>query len=231
MTIQPVETVADPHDGRGGFFPAGVQAVVFDVVGTLVEPAPPVAEAYRLAATRQGVDRGAEEIAGRFREAWREQERIDAVATTPFATSGARELDRWRRIVADVFDRHPASDAIFRDLWDHFGRPEAWRAIPAGGRLVRRAIDDGLTVVLASNFDERLFRIAEVVEPLAWADHVFASSELGWRKPAIAFFRRIEERLGLVPSQLLIVGDDPELDIAAGRRAGWHVHPVGRQSP
>lgn len=223
--------MADPHDGRDGFFPRGVQAVVFDVVGTLVEPAPSVAEAYRLAASRHGLDRRAEDIAARFRQAWRVQEEADAVSPIPFATSRGRELDRWRRIVADVFDGHPAGGAIFRDLWDHFGHPDAWRAIPAGRRLVRQAIDSGLTIVLASNFDERLFRIAEVVEPLTWADHVFASSEIGWRKPAVEFFRRIEERLGLAPAELMIVGDDPELDIAAGRRAGWHVHAVGRQAP
>lgn len=223
--------MAAPHDGRSPFFPAGVQAVVFDVVGTLVEPSPPVAEAYRLAAAKRGIDLTAEMIAVRFREAWRVQEQADAAAAIPFATSGDREQDRWRRIVADVFDLHPSSDAIFRDLWDHFGRPDAWRAIPSGSRLARQAIDAGLTVVLASNFDDRLFLIAKEIEPLSWADHVFASSEIGWRKPAIAFFRRIEERLGLAPSELVIVGDDPELDIAAGRRAGWHVHPVGRQAP
>ena len=230
MTIHRAETVADPHDGCGNLFPEAVRAVVFDVVGTLVEPAPPVAEAYRLAAARHGIDRRAEEIAARFRDAWRVQETADATASIPFATTRGREQDRWRRIVAEVFDGHPAGEAIFRDLWDHFGRPDAWRSIPVGRRLVQRAIDAGLTVVLASNFDERLFTIADSVEPLSWADHVFASSEIGWRKPAIEFFRRIEERLGLAPSELMIVGDDPELDIAAGRRAGWHVHPVGRQS-
>jgi putative hydrolase of the HAD superfamily len=230
VTIQPVDIVADPHDGHGGFFPAGVQAVVFDVVGTLVDPSPPVAEAYRLAAAGHGVDRGAEQIAARFREAWREQERIDAAAPIPFATSGVREQDRWRRIVADVFEEHPASDFIFRDLWDHFGRPEAWRAIPLGSRLVQRAIDAGLTVALASNFDERLFPIAEAIEPLSWADHVFASSEIGWRKPAPEFFRVLEERLGCRPEETLLVGDDPELDIRAARRAGWRTLGVGAAS-
>ena len=100
--------MADPHDGLVGFFPRGVQAVVFDVVGTLVEPAPSVAEAYRLAARRHGLDHSAEEIAARFRQAWRLQEEADAVAPIPFATNRGREFDRWRRIVADVFGGHPA---------------------------------------------------------------------------------------------------------------------------
>jgi putative hydrolase of the HAD superfamily len=52
---------------------------------------------------------------------------------------------------------------------------------------------------------------------------VFASSEIGWRKPAAEFFRTVEQRLGCEPAEILLVGDDPDLDIAAGRLAGWHV--------
>jgi putative hydrolase of the HAD superfamily len=209
-------------------FPPAARAIVFDVVGTLVEPAPAVAEAYRAAALRHGIDHDVADIGGRFRTAWRRQEALDAVAFPPFGTSGVRERERWRAIVADVFDAAPQSDAIFGDLWAHFGRPAAWRPIPAGRDLVQAARNAGLTVALASNFDERLFGIATVIEPLSWADHVFASSELGWRKPAVDFFRTVEWRLGRSPTELVLVGDDPELDIAAGRRAGWHVLPIGQ---
>jgi len=206
--------------------PAGVRAVVFDVVGTLVEPSPTVAVAYQIAAARHGVERDAAEISTRFREAWRRQEAIDAEATTPFVTDRAREHERWRRIVTDVFAHRPEAPAIFADLWEHFGRPDAWRPTAHGPGLVRQAIDAGLTVALASNFDERLHAIAGCVEPLSFVPHVFASSEIGWRKPAPEFFRRVQERLGCDADEILLVGDDPELDIAAGRRAGWHVFGV-----
>ncbi|MFM8434990.1 MAG: HAD family hydrolase [Planctomycetia bacterium] len=206
--------------------PAGVRAVVFDVVGTLVEPHPSVAVAYQAAAMRHGVERDAGEIGRRFREAWRRQEALDAGAARPFVTDRARERERWRAIVDDVFAGCPETSAIFADLWEHFGRPAAWRPTPHGPGLVRQAIDAGLTVALASNFDERLHAIAGRVEPLSLVSHVFASSELGWRKPAAEFFRCVEERLGCDAAEILLVGDDPELDIAAGRRAGWHVRGV-----
>lgn len=209
--------------GPGLLPPPGVRAVVFDVVGTLVEPHPSVAVAYQRAAARHGIERGVAEIDRLFRAAWRNQEAIDAVAATPFATDRAREHDRWRAIVLDVFSNAPAAPAIFTDLWEHFGRPSAWRPTGRGPALVRQAIHAGLTVALASNFDERLFAIAGHVEPLSLVPHVFASSELGWRKPAREFFRSVEGRLGCGPAELLLVGDDPELDLAAGRRAGWHV--------
>jgi putative hydrolase of the HAD superfamily len=206
--------------------PPGVRAVVFDVVGTLVEPAPPVAVAYQRVAARHGVERAVAEIDGLFRRAWRKQEAIDAAAPTPFATDRVRERERWREIVCDVFPHVRAAPAIFDELWEHFGRPSAWRPTQHGPALVRQALDAGLAVALASNFDERLLEIAGHVEPLTLVPHVFASSELGWRKPAPEFFHSVEARLGCGPTELLLVGDDPELDLAAGRRAGWHVHGV-----
>lgn len=225
MQPAPATTVADPDSGRG-WPPAGVRAAVFDVVGTLVEPAPRVADAYATVGRWHGAILDPADVDRRFRAAWRRQEQLDAVATPPFATSRGREVARWRAIVGDVFADHPACDAIFADLWEHFGRPEAWRPVAAGVDLARRVVDAGMPLVLASNFDERLFAIAAVVEPLTWASHAFASSEVGWRKPAVEFFRAVERRLGFEAHELLLVGDDPELDLAAGRRAGWHVRNV-----
>ncbi len=203
------------------FPPEGVDLVVFDVVGTLVEPSPSVAVAYQQAALRHGLTVDTSIIQQRFKAAWRRQEAIDAAAVPAFATSRGREAQRWQAIVDDVFEGAAPAAAIFADLWEHFGRVEAWQPLAHGRDLVRLAIDAGVTVALASNFDERLLAIAERLEPLSWVPHVFASSEIGWRKPAPEFFRWIERRLGCGPAAVLLVGDDPELDVAAARRAGW----------
>jgi len=203
------------------FPPEGVNVVVFDVVGTLVEPSPSVAVAYQQAALRHGLTVDTSIIQQRFKAAWRRQEAIDAAAVPAFATSRGREAERWQAIVDDVFEGAAPATAIFADLWEHFGRVEAWQPLAHGRDLVRLAIDAGVTVALASNFDERLLAIAERLEPLSWVPHVFASSEIGWRKPAPEFFRWIERRLSCGPAAVLLVGDDPELDVAAARRAGW----------
>jgi putative hydrolase of the HAD superfamily len=211
------------------FPPEGVDVVVFDVVGTLVEPSPSVAVAYQQAALRHGLTVDTSIIQQRFKAAWRRQEAIDAAAVPAFATSRGREAERWQAVVDDVFEGAAPAAAIFADLWEHFGRVEAWQPLAHGRDLVRLAIDAGVTVALASNFDERLLAIAERLEPLSWVPHVFASSEIGWRKPAPEFFRWIERRLGCGPTAVLLVGDDPELDVAAARRAGWRsLGVVGR---
>jgi putative hydrolase of the HAD superfamily len=219
--ILPTPLTTDATRQLGSFPPADVSAVVFDVVGTLVEPDPPVSEAYARAAARHGIVRDPADIEKLFRAAWKRQEAIDAAAPRPYATCRAREAERWRSIVDDVFAGAPAGAAIFAELWEHFGRVGAWRPLARGAALVERAVAAGCTIVLASNFDERLYAIAGRMEPLCRADHVFPSAEIGWRKPAPEFFRVIERRVGCPPERLLLVGDDPVLDVAAARRAGW----------
>lgn len=204
-----------------------MKAFVFDVVGTLVEPWPRVSRAYAIAGHSHGIELAEDLIAERFAAAWRRQEAIDAAGSPAFATSRAREMERWRGIVEDVFAQAPESDAIFADLWAHFARPEAWRPLPEGVRLIEEAKRSGAVVALASNFDERLLEIAGVVEPLTLADHVFASSELGWRKPSPEFFRAVERRLDRAADELVLIGDDPALDIEAARRAGWQAVAIG----
>ena len=78
------------------FPPPGVRVVVFDVVGTLVEPWPTVPVAYQFAARRQGIECSAEDLRGRFAAAWQRQEAIDAAAIPPLQTWGY-PLRRWPR--------------------------------------------------------------------------------------------------------------------------------------
>lgn len=213
-----------PPSHLPAFPPEGIRHVVFDVVGTLVEPWPSVPVAYAMAAAAHGIEARAEDLRRSFAAAWGRQEAIDAAASPPFGTSRRREVERWRGIVHDVFATaapEAVREAVFLDLWDHFSRPESWRPLERGPILLRAALDAGCGVALASNFDERLLPLAARLEPLSLAGDVFASSELGWRKPAVGFFRAVEERLGREPHELLLVGDDARLDIAAASAAGW----------
>ena len=51
-------------------------------------------------------------------------------------------------------------------------------------------------------------------------DGVFASCDLGARKPDRAFFDRLAERLNLEPASLLLIDDSHE-NVAGARAAGW----------
>ena len=79
----------------------------------------------------------------------------------------------------------------------------------------------GTNVGVASNFDARLVDVIAAVLPEISADHVFASSLVGYRKPAIGFFRACERRLNLPPTAITLIGDDPANDVRGAEAAGW----------
>ena len=204
----------------------GVDTVVFDVVGTLLEPAPSVSEAYKNSAAKCGLSVSAREISQRFSVAWEKQEGLDAQNKPAFSTSrsGVRTV---ASDICDVFEDSPAAGKIFEDLWIHFGKPSSWQPVEQGCHLLETVRESGIDVAVASNFDERLLPLAKHIEPLISIEKIFASSELGWRKPAPQFFQAVESRLQKEPDQLLLVGDDPRLDIAAANAAGWKSMRIG----
>ncbi len=204
-----------------------VRAVFFDAVGTLIWPEPSVAAAYAAAGHRHGIDLAEQDIWPRFRAALARQDEIDR-RVQGGRTSEAREIERWRGIVADVFGGGPHGEAIFADLWDHFARPANWRLFEDAAVAFRQLADQGLIIGIASNFDHRLDSICRRMPPLDDCRHLFVSSRVGWRKPSPQFFATIERELGLEAAELLLVGDDVENDYHAARAAGWQALLVKR---
>src|SRR5947209_7002351 len=106
----------------------GIDGIVLDAVGTLIDPSPPVAEVYAAAAHRQGVELAPAVVKARFHRYFRDDE-VDEMRG-PLATDEPTEFRRWRRIVTNVLPEVPRPDRAFAELWDHFGRPDAWRCFP-----------------------------------------------------------------------------------------------------
>lgn len=199
-----------------------MRAVLFDAVGTLLVPEPEVGLAYADAGRAQGVVFAPDEIRRRFRGAFSAEEARDRAAGDG-RTSPQRERARWRSIVGQVFHEAPGDvfEPILERLWEHFARPENWRLV-AGVAAVFEALESrGLTLGVASNFDERLHRVLAGHPPLDRCGRVFVSAELGYRKPAAGFFRAIESRLGLAADDLVLVGDDVVNDYQGAVQAGW----------
>lgn len=195
-----------------------IRCILFDAVGTLIEPHPPVAEAYGRAGKRFGSRLSQGEIAARFRAAWAED------GGRRVATSEPAERERWRRIVRSIFDDLPADagEELFQALWEHFAQPNHWRLFPDVAPAWSAISALGLPIGVASNFDARLRSIAAAHPPLATCPTWFISSEVGWAKPAREFYAAVEARLQLNPAEILLIGDDLENDVLAPRRRGWN---------
>jgi putative hydrolase of the HAD superfamily len=216
---------------------SALRIILFDAVGTLIAPSPGVAEAYHAAGRRFGSSLAVETIRLRFRDAFNRQEVFDAQQLQPYATTETRERQRWRTIVGEVFHDVADREALFESLWEHFAQPHHWRIYDDVADCWQRLTQAGYRVGIASNFDSRLEAILNsrhtpcAVSLTGAARYI--SSQIGYKKPSLEFFRAIERSLQVRPEQILLVGDDLENDYLAARRAGWQALLLDRerQSP
>lgn len=200
----------------------GIEGIVLDAVGTLIEPEPSVAIAYTEAAARQGVALDPSEVKRRFHAHFREDEASDSQRTDE-----AIEYQRWQRIVGAVLPEVADRERAFQELWEHFARPDAWRVFPDGAAAIEALSRRGFRLRIGSNFDRRLRGIVAgqpALRPLQGDGALVISSEVGYRKPHPDFYRVACEGMGLPASRVLWVGDDVENDVRGPRRAGlWAV--------
>jgi putative hydrolase of the HAD superfamily len=196
-----------------------IAGIVLDAVGTLIKPVPSVADAYKEAARRQGIELGRDEVRARFNHHFPSDEvRGDRGR---HSTDEATEIERWRRIVALVLPELPNPQRAFDELWEHFGEPASWRCFPDVEPALRAFQEAGIAVCVGSNFDGRLRRVVYgLPEVRELADCLVISSEVGFRKPHPAFYEAACRHLELAPQRVLFVGDDREHDVHGAMRAG-----------
>jgi putative hydrolase of the HAD superfamily len=201
-----------------------VRWVLFDAVGTLIFPDPPVAEVYQATARRFGSAISVGEIQTRF---------VAALSNTFCGggpTSEANERQRWRSIVREVISDIPDRiDAAFEQLWQHFAEPKHWRLYDDVAATWQQLREGGFQLGIASNFDRRLKRIVAEHPLLAAGSEVFVSSDVGYSKPDARFFRTIEARLGVHPEEIALVGDDETCDVRPAIAAGWRAIHLDRK--
>jgi putative hydrolase of the HAD superfamily len=212
--------------------PREVRVIFFDAVGTVIFPEPSAAEAYAAVAARYGSRLSLAEIGQRFRTAFQREEEFDL--RHGLRTDEKREERRWRHIVAAVLDDVCDGEACFRELFEHFSRPQAWACAPDAGTTLAELARRGYQLGMASNYDRRLRLVAAGLPELRPLEHLVISSEVGWRKPAPEFFAAVVRQAGVATEEILFVGDDPINDEEGARAAGLRTRlldPLGRWQP
>lgn len=204
-----------------------IRMVFFDAVGTLIHPNPAATEVYAAMGRKFGSKVSPNDVRAHFTAAFRAEEQFDD--RLGLRTDEAREQQRWRRIVAAVLDDVRDAEGCFQALFEHFSRPEAWRCDPAAAEVLDELGRRGYRVGLASNFDQRLRRVASGLAGLEKVTDLVISSEVGWRKPAPEFFAAAAQAVGLVAAELMLVGDDCRNDFEGARAVGWWAVLLDRQ--
>jgi putative hydrolase of the HAD superfamily len=141
-------------------------------------------------------------------------------------------------IKAVVFDW---GDTLMVNYSDFIGPMVDWPQVSAvsGAQQILDDLSGKYHLALATNAEEsdasRVKAALARVRLDEKIENIFTPHELnGFRKPDKAFFRAIEQTLGISRNNLVMVGDDPIGDIAGATLAGWRaiwLNSNGRAAP
>jgi putative hydrolase of the HAD superfamily len=198
----------------------GIQAVSFDVGGTLIEPWPSVGHVYAAVAAQHGVSADPDRLNHQFALAWNAKSAFDYSRRS------------WSQIVSRTFDAGaPALEEMpfFDELYESFSGADVWRIHEDVLPTLEALLDRGLKLAIISNWDERLRPLLTRLKLDGYFDIITISSEIGFHKPSPVIFEEAVKKLGLPSSAVLHVGDSLEEDIHGARRAGLKAVRVDRQ--
>ena len=190
-----------------------VQAVTFDVGGTLISVWPSVGEVYADVAANHGLPGlNPGELARRFGAAWSRR-----------ANFGYRRHE-WEAIVDEIFaglaPERP-SRTFFDALYRRFDEPECWRIHSDVVEVLEALRERGVRLGLISNWDDRLRPLLTRLDLARWFEVIVISCEAGWVKPDRRIFETAAHAFWLQPGAILHVGDCLSEDVAGARAAGF----------
>ncbi|MDB6028959.1 MAG: family hydrolase [Verrucomicrobiales bacterium] len=199
-----------------------IQAVTFDVGGTLIEPFPSVGHVYAEVAARHGFKNvSAELLNHNFAAAWQARKNFNHTRTD------------WSNLVnrtfAGVLPQAP-SEEFFEDLFQRFTQPDCWKicddVLPTLEELRVREI----RLAVISNWDERLRVLLPRLDLSSYFEAIVVSCEVGFPKPSGVIFEYAARKLGLPPQNILHVGDSATEDVEGARNAGFAAVLLARNS-
>jgi len=197
-----------------------IQAVTFDVGGTLIECWPSVGHIYAEEAVRHGFCQISPDLLNhRFGAVWQ-------------ALKGFRHTrSEWAAVVDATFQGltpTPPSKTFFPSLFERFAEAEAWRiyedVLPSLDALSSR----GLKLGIISNWDERLRRLLHQLKLDNYFQSIVVSCEVNSPKPDRLIFLEAASNLQVSPQTVLHIGDSLEFDIHGAKAAGFQALQICR---
>lgn len=199
-----------------------IQAVTFDVGGTLMEPFPSVGQLYAEVAEGFGIrDVAPVDLDRQFAAAWAARGRFDYSRRA------------WRNLVTRTFAAvTPVApgEACFAAIYRRFACASAWRVFDDALPALAQLKEQGCKLGIISNWDERLRPLLQELGLAKWFDAVAISHEVGHGKPSHQIFHHAAGLLLLPPGSILHVGDSEREDAAGARAAGFQAIVVERRS-
>ena len=202
-----------------------IKVVFFDAAGTLFHVRGSVGDVYLRYAAKYGVPRSPDmvtKVNQAFKDAFRQ-------APPPiFAVEQPEKLKQcerlwWFDIVHAVFYRvgmFEGFDDYFDEVYEAFGRAEAWEIYPEVPEVLQQLRSQGYELGVISNFDTRFFDIVRALRLEHFFDSVTISSLAGSAKPSPQIFRHALDQHVVEPEEAMHVGDDPKEDFEGATDVG-----------
>ena len=134
-------------------------------------------------------------------------------------------LERFRRVLADAGCQAPYDKVLARHLdrvyLECLGRLDA--LVPGARELLAYLRDKGYKIgVLSNGFREVQHNKLRSAGIDGMIDLVVLSDDIGINKPDRRIFDHATRMAGTLPEHSLMIGDNPDTDMAGAVRAGWH---------
>jgi len=211
---------------------SSIEAVFFDVGGTLVEVSPSVGHVYADACGRLGGAVHPGDVQQAFDHAW-----VTLSAEVPAGADRYRVFDGgetawWERLSAMAFDRcgvAPHHRPAIDDLRSVFARAEAWRIYPEVEEALESLRSRGVRLGVISNWDSRLPALLSTLGLREPFDVLVYSAAAGYEKPHPGIFLAGLEAMGVSAVRAAHIGDRYEEDYAGALSAGMRAVLLRRE--
>lgn len=191
---------------------SGLQAVAFDVGGTLIDPRPSVGHVYAQVAAEHGFPGlNPEALNKSFKDAWRTK------------TNFNYSRENWLKLVKKTFEQVDESSgrvSFFSELYERFAHPQVWKIYDDVIPTLDCLKEKGLALAVISNWDDRLRSLLTRLQLDTYFNVLIISAEVGVQKPSREIFKRALEQLGNRPESVLHVGDSPVEDCDGAAHTG-----------
>jgi putative hydrolase of the HAD superfamily len=196
----------------------GIQAVTFDVGGTLINPWPSVGHIYAEVAEEFGIEAIPDFINLGFKEAWKSRHNFD------YSQEG------WFDIVRESFREQGSilPEEFFPEVYQRFARAEVWIVFGDVLRTLDELADCDLKLAVISNWDDRLIPLLEELGLRSRFEQIFVSCNVGFNKPSPIIFEQAIRWLKVEPHQVLHVGDSQLEDFEGATSCGMQSTIVAR---
>jgi putative hydrolase of the HAD superfamily len=199
-----------------------VQAITFDVGGTLIEPWPSVGHVYSEVAARHGYKNLApDKLNQNFAAAWNTRRNFH------------HTRHEWAGLVDKTFlgmCPRPPSQTFFPAIFERFGQSDAWRIHDDVWPTLDALASQDMKLAVVSNWDERLRPLLKQLRLDRYFEAVVVSCEVAFAKPSPVIFEEAGRKLGVAFSSILHVGDSVDEDVEGAKAAGCQALLLDRRA-